>query len=74
MAPGCTILARATTTGMAVVDDIESLINNYNVHVINLSYGALSSGVYTARSRRLDQVVKNTGVSVVVSSGQRICK
>lgn len=69
MAPGCTILARATTTGMAVVDDIESLINNYNVHVINLSYGALSSGVYTARSRRLDQVVKNTGVSIVVSSG-----
>ncbi|MCM1307329.1 MAG: S8 family serine peptidase [Butyrivibrio sp.] len=68
MAPGCTIYARAMTTA-TIIDDIETLIDKYNVHVVNVSCGALSEGVYTTRSRRLDQLVKRTGVAIVVSSG-----
>lgn len=68
MAPGCTIYVRAITTA-GTVDDIETLIDKYNVHVVNVSCGALSDGVYTERSRRLDQLVKRTGVAIVVSSG-----
>ena len=45
------------------------MINTYNVHVINISYGAASSGVYNSYSREMDILIKNTGVPIVVASG-----
>lgn len=69
MAPDCTIYARATKDTIYVPGDIEALIKNYNVQVVNISYGELSSGVYDSTSRQMDQIVKNNKVAVVVASG-----
>jgi hypothetical protein len=69
MAHDCSIYSRIPSDLSDVSIDCEFLIKNYNVDVINVSYGKPGSGYYTAYSRGLDRVVWEYGVPVVVASG-----
>lgn len=69
MAPSCSIYSRSASGLSDAIADCSTLINTYNVHVINISYGAASSGVYNSYSREMDILIKNTGVPIVVASG-----
>ena len=69
MAHDCSIYSRTASGLSDVLVDCEYLINNYDVDVINVSYGAPGSGYYTAYSRQMDAIIKEHGVPVVVASG-----
>lgn len=69
MAPDCAIYSRTTKSVSSAIADSESLIKDYKVHVINISYGSLSFGTYNPYSRNMDLLIKNTKVPIVVASG-----
>ncbi len=69
MAHDCSIYTRTASDLSDVSVDCEYLIKNYDVDVINVSYGVCGSGYYTAYSRAMDRVVWEYGVPVVVASG-----
>ena len=69
MAPSCSIYSCAVSSDSSVLEDCERLIDNYNVHVVNISYGGLDDGKYNACSREIDKLVAATGVPVVIASG-----
>lgn len=70
MAPSCTVYSRTSFTISEFITDCEYLIDNYSVHVINISAGELSStGAYNSTTREMDMLIKNTSVPIVVASG-----
>lgn len=69
MAPSCSVYSRSASGLSDAIADCSTLIDTYNVHVINISYGGASSGVYNSYSREMDMLIKNTGVPIVVASG-----
>lgn len=69
MAPSCSIYTRASTGLNNAISNCEWLIKNKNVNVINISYGQASGGNYNSYSRDMDQLVKNTRVTIVAASG-----
>lgn len=68
-APSCSIYSYAlgNSTG-EVLDVCENLIKNYSIHVINLSMGSCG-GTYTEYARRMDYIIRNTRVPIVVAAG-----
>lgn len=69
MAPSCSIYSRSANGLSDAIADCSTLISSYAVNVINISYGSASSGVYNSYSREMDMLIKNTGVPIVVASG-----
>lgn len=71
-APSCSIYSYATGDGF-LVDDVpdvcQYLIDNYSVHVINISAGVSGNGEYTAVSRQLDHIIRKSRVPIVVAAG-----
>ncbi|MDE7230887.1 MAG: S8 family serine peptidase [Oscillospiraceae bacterium] len=68
-APSCSIYTYALGNSPSyVVDACRDLINDYSVHVINLSIGSCY-GMYTEFARRIDRIIRNTKVSIVVGAG-----
>ena len=68
MAHDCSIYSRSASNIPDVPVDCEYLINNYDVDVINVSYGNHGNGYYTCYSRQMDALVKEYGVPIVVIS------
>lgn len=69
-APDCSIYSRTVGRPDDVLAACFSLIQQENpVHVINLSWGPGSSGEYDAYSYEMNDLVKNTKVTVVVAAG-----
>lgn len=73
-APSCSIYSYATgdIAVSAVPQLCENMINNYSVHVINISAGAMLSGEYTSTSREMDSIIRNLKVPIVVAAGNAI--
>lgn len=73
MAPACSIYTMAysaiNTSDNKIVYCCETLIDTYNVHVINMSCGDDSSGTYTSVSAELDMLIKNNKVTIVTATG-----
>ena len=76
MAPSSSLytlsLAGFANTGNQIIEGCEYLIENYNVQVINISYGSNGDGDYNAFSAELDTIVKNNKVTLVFSVGNSI--
>lgn len=68
-APACTIISRTATSLQTAIDSCESLIDNNNVHVINVSFGAPSNGAYDNISRQMDLLMQIYNVCIVVAAG-----
>lgn len=72
-APSCTIYSYALGYKPSLASPIaacETLIDKYDVHVINMSIGANRTvGSYTAESRALDWLVRNNKVTIVAAAG-----
>ena len=69
--PGASIRLRksATNTTVGDLDAVESLMTVDKVHVINMSLGFDNNGAYNDASRRLDRLIRQNKVTVVVSAG-----
>lgn len=70
-APSCSIYSYALDadpTEGDVISACEKVINDYNVHVINLSIGNCS-GEYTETSRQIDNIIRNNDVVIVAGAG-----
>lgn len=74
MAPGCSIYtmsyAATATSDNRIIHCCETLIDSYNVHVINMSCGDSSEGEYTSVSAELDALIKNSKVTIVTATGR----
>lgn len=68
-APDCTIYSYGVNSLEEGISAIETLITKYNVHVINISYGAEGNGVYDSYSNRVDYLAYKYRIPIVVSSG-----
>jgi len=68
-APTCSIFSRTATNLQTAIDSCETLIADYNVHVINISYGGASSGVYDSITRQLDKLIQTYNICIVVAAG-----
>ncbi len=69
MAPDCSIYSRSAGGLSDAIVDCEYLIDQYNVHVINISYGQVFNGEYDIYSVQMDYLVKNNSVTIVIAAG-----
>lgn len=71
MAPDCNIYSYAAQVQDGV-QACEDLISHYNISVINMSFGVAEAyGTYNQDSVALDNLVKNSKVTIVVAAGNR---
>ncbi len=82
MAPDCSIYVAAVNSTVSsaasaeIINKISTLISEYNVHVINLSYGVWhEEGLFSKNDHvnalEIDRLVRNYDVSIVVGSGNK---
>lgn len=74
LAPECSIFSRTASGLLNTVTQCVELIEDYNVQVINISYGAGGDGSYNSVSRQMDEVVQIYKVPIVVAAGNDYSK